>query len=401
MTGSTAKLPRLDDASWLHEPRLQQVMAAILDAGEDVRVAGGAVRNALLGAPINDVDLATTMVPQDVMRVCKAAGFGVHPTGIDHGTVTVVNGSRTFEVTTLRCDVETDGRRAVVSFTRDFAEDAIRRDFTMNALYCSATGKIDDFTNGYADILKRRVRFVGNAETRIKEDYLRILRLFRFHAAYGEGTCDAKGLAAATKLRAGLKKISAERISQEMKKLVVARRAVAALQVMAKAGILKLVFPHTDEFRVVVRLSADPLLRLFVLAKRPKELKERLRLSNAEGDRIAALISAPQVSVSVSEKDCRALIYKIGAATFDDVTWILQARSKAKMDDLRWQRLRDLAETWQVPNLPISGQDLVAAGVKPGPGLGQQLRRIEDHWVAEDFRPDRGELLQMIERDQQ
>ena len=399
MTGSTAKLPGLDDAGWLQEPRLQQVMAAILDAGEDVRVAGGAVRNALLGTAINDVDLATTMRPQEVMRVCKAAGFGVHPTGIDHGTVTVVNGSRTFEVTTLRRDVETDGRRAVVSFTGDFAEDAQRRDFTMNALYCSANGEIFDFSNGYADILKRRVRFVGTAETRIREDYLRILRLFRFHAAYGVGACDAKGLAAATKLRAGLKKISAERISQEMKKLVVAPRAVAVLQVMAKAGILKLVFPHTDEFRVMGRLPADPLLRLFVLAKRPKELKERLRLSNAEGERIAALISAPQVSASLSEKDARSLIYEIGAAAFGDVTWISQARSKAKMDDPRWQALRDLAATWPVPALPVSGQDLVAAGVPPGPGLGQQLRRIEAYWVERDFKPDRTELLQLIKRD--
>ncbi|MEO6609880.1 MAG: CCA tRNA nucleotidyltransferase [Aestuariivirga sp.] len=399
MTGSTPKLPRLDDATWLREPRLQQVMAAILNAGEDVRVAGGAVRNALLGTPINDVDLATTMVPQDVMRVCKAAGFGVHPTGIDHGTVTVVNGSRTFEVTTLRRDVETDGRRAVVSFTRDFAEDAERRDFTMNALYCSARGEIFDFTNGYVDILKRRVKFVGEAETRIKEDYLRILRLFRFHAAYGEGTCDAKGLAAATKLRAGLKKISAERIAQEMKKLVVAPRAVAVLQVMAKVQILKLVFPHTDEFRVVGRLPTDPLLRLFVLAKRPLELKERLRLSNAEADRIEALKVAPAVSPTLSEQRARAQIYKIGIQASDDVTWISQARSKAKMDDPRWQRLRDLAAAWPVPSLPVSGQDLIAAGVKPGPSLGQQLRRIEDYWVAQDFRPGRTELLQMIERD--
>ena len=399
MTGSTAKPPRLDDASWLHEPRLQQVMAAILKAGEDVRVAGGAVRDALLGVPINDVDLATTMLPQDVMRVCKAAGFGVHPTGLEHGTITVVNGARTFEVTTLRRDVETDGRRAVVSFTKDFAEDAQRRDFTMNALYCSEAGEIYDFTKGYADILKGRVRFVGRPETRIKEDYLRILRLFRFHAAYGVGAFDRAGLAAATKLRAGLKKISAERIAQEMKKLVVAKRAIPALQAMAKAQILKLVFPHTDEFRVVGRLPPDPLLRLFVLAKRPQELKERLRLSNAEGDRIAALLAAPVVTAALPQQKARAIIYMIGAAAFSDVTWVSQARSKARMDDPRWQALRELAKTWPVPTLPVSGQDLVSAGIIPGPGLGQQLRVIEDYWIGQDFRPGRSELLGMIERD--
>lgn len=399
MTGFTAKPPRLDDATWLREPRLQQVMAAILNAGEDVRVAGGAVRNALLAVAINDVDLATTMHPEDVMRVAKAAGFGVHPTGLEHGTITVVNHGRAFEVTTLRRDVETDGRRAVVSFTRDFAEDAQRRDFTMNALYCSASGEIYDFTNGYGDILKGRVRFVGDAETRIKEDYLRILRLFRFHAAYGVGACDRAGLHAATKLRAGLRKISAERIAQEMKKLLVAPRAVSALQVMAKAGILKLVFPHTDEFRVVGRLPKDALLRLFVLAKHPRELKERLRLSNAEADRIEALTAAPAVSPALSDQQARALIYTIGKQAFGDVTWLSQARSKAKMDDPRWQRLRDLGETWAIPSLPISGQDLVATGVTPGPSLGQQLRRIETYWVAQDFRPGRPELLQMIKKD--
>ncbi len=397
MTGFSPQPPSLEGASWLAEPRLQQVMAAILDAGEDVRVAGGAVRNALMGVAINDVDLATTMLPDAVMRVAKAAGFGVHPTGLDHGTVTVVNQGRAFEVTTLRRDVETDGRRAVVSFTRDFAEDAERRDFTMNALYCSATGEIFDFTNGYADLLKRRVKFVGKAETRIEEDYLRILRFFRFHAAYGQGACDRAGLAAATRLRSGLKKISAERIAQEMKKLVVAAHAVPTLRVMAKAGILKLVFPHTDEFRVVGRLPADPLLRLCVLAKRPRELKERLRLSNAEAERIEGLHSVTAVTPGLSDQQSRALIYRVGKQAFLDVTWVSQARSKARLDDLRWQKLRDLATTWSLPCLPVSGQDLVAAGVKPGPGLGQQLRLIEDYWVAQDFRPDRSALLQMIE----
>ncbi len=399
MTGFSPQPPSLEGAPWLAEPRLQQVMAAILNAGEDVRVAGGAVRNALMGVPINDVDLATTMLPEDVVRVAKAAGFGVHPTGLDHGTVTVVNHGRTFEVTTLRRDVETDGRRAVVSFTRDFGEDAQRRDFTMNALYCSAAGQIYDFTDGYADLLKRRVKFVGKAETRIEEDYLRILRFFRFHAAYGQGTCDAAGLAATTRLRAGLKKISAERIAQEMKKLVVAAHAVATLRVMANAGILRLVFPHTDEFRVVGRLPADPLLRLCVLAKRPSELKERLRLSNAEAERIEGLLSVPAVSPGLSGQQSRALIYRYGKQAFLDVTWLSQARSKAKLDDLRWQGLKELAATWSLPSLPVSGQDLVAAGVKSGPELGRQLRIIEDYWVDQDFQPDRTELLQMIERD--
>ena len=182
MTRSIRKIPNLAKAKWLNEPRLQAVLAVLNTGGGETRVAGGAVRNALLGPPIADVDLATTLEPRDVIQLAKGAGFGVHPTGIEHGTVTVVNRAAAFEVTTLRRDVETDGRHAVVSFTKDFAEDAGRRDFTMNALYCSARGEIYDFTGGYKDILKRKVKFVGTASARIKEDYLRILRLFRFHA---------------------------------------------------------------------------------------------------------------------------------------------------------------------------------------------------------------------------
>jgi poly(A) polymerase len=170
----------IDD--WLKEPRLQEVMQVIVAAGGEVRVAGGAVRNALLGVPISDVDLATTLLPEEVTRVCKKAGFSVHPTGIDHGTVTVVNRGQPFEVTTLRLDVETDGRRAVVKFTDDWQADAMRRDFTINAMYCDAVGKIFDYTTGYLDIQRKRVRFVGDSAARIKEDYLRILRFFRFHA---------------------------------------------------------------------------------------------------------------------------------------------------------------------------------------------------------------------------
>ena len=371
-------------------------MAALSTKGEEVRVAGGAVRNALLGVVINDVDLATTMMPRDVMRVGKAAGFGVHPTGLEHGTITVVNQGRAFEVTTLRRDIETDGRRAVVSFTRDFAEDAQRRDFTINALYCDADGQIFDYTTGLQDIARKRVRFVGDSAARIREDYLRILRFFRFSAWYGKGPLCPVGLTACKALKDGLKQISAERMRQEILKILVAPRAVAILQAMAKAQILELVFHHNDEFRVLGRLPGDAILRLVALAKNPPELKERLRLSNAEAERIDAMLSMAPVTADLTEQQCHALIYMKGLQAFLDVTLLSQASSNARMNDKIWERLQGLGKGWVIPSLPISGQDLIEAGVKPGPALGKSLKAVEDYWIAQDFKPTRSELLGRI-----
>ena len=369
-------------------------MRVITEAGGEVRVAGGAIRNSLLGEPISDVDLATTMLPEDVMRVCKAAGYGVHPTGLDHGTVTVVNKGQPFEITTLRRDVKTDGRRAVVMFTNDWQADALRRDFTINAMYCDARGKIYDFTTGYLDIQRKRVRFVGDSGARIKEDYLRILRFFRFHARYGKGSPCPVGLAACAKLKSGLKKISAERIHSEMMKLLVAPRALETLKVMAASGILKIILPYTDDWRVIKRLPEDSLLRLFILAKKPNELKDLLRLSNSEALRISNLLAAPDLSQKFSEAEQRALLYQIGVATWMDAVHVAWARSHAK---LQWQALLDLPERWPIPKFPVTGKDLLAAGVPSGPKMGEILQQLEDWWVASDFAPTREELLLRIE----
>jgi poly(A) polymerase len=229
------ELPSLHDQAWLNEPRLQEVLR-VLNASGETRVAGGAVRNALLGVAVADVDVATVLLPEEVMTAAKAAGFGVHPTGLDHGTITITCKKAAFEVTTLRRDIETDGRHAVVSFTTNWAEDAARRDFTINAMYCDAAGKIYDYTKGYADIQKRKVKFVGVPEERIAEDYLRILRFFRFHAWYGKNAPDKEGLQACIKLRSGLKKLSVERVRQELFKLLAAPNAVKTLQLMATNG---------------------------------------------------------------------------------------------------------------------------------------------------------------------
>jgi poly(A) polymerase len=396
MTRSIRKLPSLARATWLNEPRLQAVLA-VLNTGGETRVAGGAVRNALMALPIADVDLATTLVPQDVMQLAKGAGFGVHPTGLAHGTVTVVNRAAAFEVTTLRRDVETDGRRAVVSFTADFAEDAARRDFTMNALYCSRKGEIYDYTNGYADILKNRVKFVGEAPARIREDYLRILRFFRFHAAYGKGAPDKAGLSACKRLRAGLEGISAERKRQELMKLLVAPGAVATLKVMEASGVLRQILPHRPEWRVLSRLPRDPVLRLFALAKTPLELKERLRLANDEAARLEALAAAPALSPALREKEQRALLYQLGPQGFHDAAVMGLAQARAALSDRKWLRLIRLPSRWQAPVLPLSGKDLLGQGHAPGPRLGELLQHAEDYWIAGDFTASRAELLTYLE----
>jgi poly(A) polymerase len=387
------RLPSLARARWLKEPELKHIFAAIAAAGGEARVAGGAVRNALLGQPIADIDLATTLAPEMAMAACAKAGLKVHPTGIDHGTVTVVAGKRAFEVTTLRHDVETFGRHAKVAFTDDWRADALRRDFTVNALYCDERGKIYDFTDGYKDILRKRIRFVGSPRQRIAEDYLRILRFFRFHAQIGKGTMDKAGLAACIRLRQGLDRLSAERIRQELFKLLAAPGAVATLKLMAKSGILEHILPYTEQWRVLRRLPPDPQLRLFALAAEPDGLKERLRLSNREAERIAALAAAAAVSPKLREAERRAMLYGMGAEAWRDAVRLAWARSRVPMTDRGWRRLLDLAERWPMPIFPVTGRDLTGRGMKPGPELGALLRRLEDWWIASDFRPGKDAIL--------
>ena len=387
------ELPSLAGAAWLNEPALQRVMSAIAAAGGEARVAGGAVRNALLGEAVTEVDLAATLSPEQVTAVCTAKGMSVHPTGIAHGTVTVVANHHPYEVTTLRHDVETDGRRAKVAFTDDWQADAMRRDFTMNALYCDARGRIYDFTGGYRHVLSRSVIFVGSPEQRIAEDYLRILRFFRFHARYGEGLPDEAGLAACVRLKQGLDGLSAERIRQEMFKLMAARGAVPTLKLMAEKGILAHLLPYTEEWPVLERLPPDPLLRLSVLAREPAAMKERWRLSNHEGKRLAAISSLTPPSPGLRALEQKIILYQIGPEAWHDLVLIARARSGAALDDPDWQSLLALPERWPVPVLPVTGADLLAAGMNPGPDIGVTLRRLEDWWVASGFTPDKQDLL--------
>ena len=391
-----SKLPSLSRARWLKEPSLQRVFGLVAEAGGEARVAGGAVRNALLGEPIGDIDIATTLQPQEVMTAFKAAGLSVHPTGIEHGTVTVVVDHKPYEITTLRRDVKTDGRRAVVAFTDNWKEDALRRDFTINALYCDAAGVIHDYVDGYADIQRKRIIFVGAPQARIKEDNLRILRFFRFLAAYEKMTADPISLAACVRLKKGLLDLSAERIAREMFKLLVGPKAVPVLKLMAKHKVLKLIVPHTDEFRVIARLPPDPLLRAFVLAKKPESLREAWRLSNNQARRIESLLQGTALTPKLRENEQQKLLYAMGSEAWRDSVHLAWAKSRAPQTDRTWQKMLKLPSRWVPPSFPVTGRDLLDLGFPSGPDLGRELKRLEDYWIGTDFKSTKLELLESI-----
>lgn len=394
---------RLENQPWMLAAR--QVMDA-LEAVQPgcARFVGGCVRNALLNEPVADVDIATQLTPDEVERACRRAGMSVHPTGIEHGTLTVVAAHVAYEVTTLRRDVETDGRRAVVSFTRDWAEDAQRRDFRMNALYADREGNIFDPTGGGVDdISRRRIVFVGEAETRIREDFLRILRFFRFHAWYGSGDPDPAGLDCCGRLRAGLTMISAERIWMETRKLLAAPRPLAALEAMHHAGVLDQLFPDARGLTLISRLlevegtakaTADPLLRFLALFwKDPTAVRHvaaRLKMSNEERDRLcfAAQEETP-LRDDMTPREVRAAVYRAGQQVVVDRAMLEWARGGS----LRWSEVICLARSWVRPVLPVSGRDLLAVGAIAGPEMGSALRRLEAVWIESDFTLGREDLL--------
>jgi poly(A) polymerase len=391
----------LKDAAWLREGALARLLDVLGRDGEEARVVGGAVRNALLGEPIREFDIATTAVPQEVIRRATAAGFRPVPTGIEHGTITVVIGSRPFEVTTLREDVETFGRHASVRFGRDWRADAQRRDFTMNALSAGADGVVFDYVGGLADLNARRVRFIGDANKRIAEDYLRILRFFRFHAAYGHGLPDAAGLAACIAARAGLGQLSRERVRMELLKLLLARHATPALAAMAESGLLVPVlggvpdlagFQNMAKVETAAGVQADPVQRLGALGARIAEdaerLWQRLRLSNVEHERLASMAESWWRISPADEKGARALLYRLGPERFVDRVLLAWARSPATAHDPAWRALAALPGHWTAPVFPLKAADFIKRGVPQGPALGAALHEAEAAWIAADFPAD-------------
>lgn len=396
-----SQFPDLSQVTWLREGPLARLLAVLNRDGEEARVVGGAVRNALLGEPIGEFDIATTAVPAEVIRRAAAAGFKTAPTGIAHGTVTVVVGGQPFEVTTLREDVETFGRHATVRFGRDWKADAERRDFTINALSLSPDGRVHDYVDGLADLRARRVRFIGDPAARIAEDYLRILRFFRFHAAYGHGAPDPAGLRACIAAREGLEQLSRERIRMELMKLLLAPHAVPTLAVMAEIGILETVLggvPYLASFATLAKLehacqvSADPVRRLGALAvfviEDADRLLQRLRLSNAEHGRLVSMGDAWWRVAPGSDSQARALLYRLGPERFVDRVLIAWSRSPASIADGSWRALATLPSRWVIPRFPLKAQDFIKRGVPKGPELGAALRTAEDAWVAADFPSD-------------
>jgi len=388
----------LAGAAWLRDGAVARLLAVLDRDGEEARVVGGAVRNELLHLPVGEIDVATTAPPQEVIRRVTAAGWKAVPTGIEHGTVTVVIDSQPFEVTTLREDVETFGRKARVKFGRDWVADAQRRDFTINALSASATGEVFDYVGGRDDIAARRVRFIGDPGERIAEDYLRILRFFRFHAHFASGAPDSAGLAACIRARAGLELLSRERVRMELIKLVVAPRAAATLWVMADTGILVTVlggvpyiasFEKLAEREATLALEPDPVRRLGALGVAVREdaerLAERLRLSNAEADRLLVLDGWRRVAPSAGEQAAHALLYQLGPQSFVDRVLLAWSRAPADASDAEWRALATLPQRWTAPTFPLKAAHFTRRGVAKGPALGAALRAAEAAWIAANF----------------
>jgi poly(A) polymerase len=389
--GARAALDKL-----LGDREVAEVLDALNGGGEETRIVGGAVRNALMGLPITEVDLASTALPNEVTRRAGLAGFKAVPTGIEHGTVTVVLRGRPFEVTTLREDIETDGRRAVVRFGHSFAADALRRDFTMNALSLDRSGKLHDMVGGLADLAARRLRFIGDATLRIKEDYLRILRFFRFHASYATGPLDAEGFAAAISLREGLRLLSAERVRNELLKLIKAPGAAATAQEMLAGGFWPLILggvPHVSRFRAAMEAQASfpemagAMARLAALAVLTSEdaarLRQRLRLSNAEAGLLGASASVLERLHGALSRDTDAEgRWEIAGLVLDHgvesvrIALAIEAARPGRADAAELSRFASA-----IPPFPLSGADLLKRGIAAGPQVGRLLAQAREDWI--------------------
>src|ERR1700719_3526802 len=385
----------LDDAPWLRSGPPARVLELLNGNGEEARVVGGAVRNALLKIPTGDIDIATTALPAEVIRRAKAAGIKSVPTGIEHGTVTLVVDAQPFEVSTLREDTETFGRKAKVAFGRDWVRDAERRDFTINGLSVDADGVVHDHVGGLEDIAARRVRFIGDPNSRIAEDYLRILRFFRIHAAYGQGEPDRAGYLACIDARAGLATLSAERVRMEMLKLMIAEGAAGALVAMADGGLLLSIFggvAYTGPFAAMVAaeralgLKPDPVRRLGALAvavtEDARRIATRLRLSNAETKALDSMGHRWWRLAGMDEATARRRLYRLGADRYLDRLMLAWARAGADRNSDHLRELATLPARWSAPKFPLKAADFMARGIAEGPALGHVLALAEDAWLA-------------------
>jgi tRNA nucleotidyltransferase/poly(A) polymerase len=387
----------LSDLPWLASKPAMRVLDLLNADGEEARVVGGAVRNALMGLPVGDIDIATTALPEEVVRRAQAAHIKAVPTGIAHGTVTLVLHDEAFEVTTLREDIETFGRKAKVAFGRDWARDAQRRDFTINGLSWARDGAVHDHVGGLDDIAARRVRFIGDPDRRIAEDYLRILRFFRIQAAYGAGAPDRAAFDACIRGRAGLASLSAERVRAELLKLLIADGAVAALDAMSDCGLLVAltggvpylqVFANMAQVEHDLGLAPDAMRRLAALSVATTEdaarLTSRLRLSNAESRALQSMADGWWWLRGLDDGGAKRILYRLGPVRYRDRLLLTFARGDG-CDAARRRELATLSDRWDAPVFPLKATDFIARGIAEGPALGHVLALAEDAWIAAEF----------------
>lgn len=408
-----SEVTRLPRTGWMTEPATARVVAALLVAGGTPRFVGGCVRDTLLGRPITDIDIATPLPPTAVVAALETADIRAIPTGLDHGTVTALvtagDGSRTaaqrVEITTLRVDVETDGRHAVVAFTDDWRADAARRDFTMNALSADPDGTLHDYFGGVADALAGRVRFVGDPSHRLQEDVLRLLRFFRFSAHYGRGVPDEAVLLACRSHAPGLGRLSGPRIRLELFKLLSAPDPSPVWRLMIDTAVAPVLLGWSgsiDRLAAMARSepNPDPLRRLAALldgwVEHAKALAERLRLSNEEKTRLTTLVdNSDLVTPEFTAHDVHRLAYTFGSSRAVDLILLAWA---AAPEERRFELLLSEAAGWCPPCFPLKGRDALAAGVPAGRQLGTLLSRVENWWIESGFSADRNECLEQLIR---
>ena len=393
---------RIAPQPWMTEAPTRRVLDALAAGGVVARFVGGSVRDTLLGRPVSDIDLATPAAPEAVTALLQKARIKVVPTGIEHGTVTAVAKPRHFEITTLRRDVEPQGRRAVVAFVDDWRVDAERRDFTMNALFLDRDGTIHDYVGGLADVETRRVRFVGDPATRIREDVLRLLRFYRFHAQLGHPPADEAARAACRALASLLPTLSAERVAAELLKLLAARDPLPALSLMTEDGVLPVVLPEAARCdrlagMIAIEPETDAVRRLAALvavdAGGALALARRLRLSNEQRDRLLAL-AAPEWPLDLAS-DARAqrrALYHLGSRRYRDLVLLRAAETGASAKRRARTLLTRAAEIGDLA-FPLRGRDVTALRIKPGPRIGELLAGVAAWWEAGDFRADRKACL--------
>ena len=396
---------------WMQERPTRALLDALAKADIAARFVGGCVRDALLGLPIADIDLATPARPELVAAALAAAGIKTVPTGIAHGTLTAVVPPRHFEITTLRRDVETDGRHARVAFDADWAADAARRDFTINAIYLDRDGTVHDPVGGQADLKARHVRFVGEPATRIAEDVLRVLRYYRFAARFG-GIAGTQGgdAAARAACRAAvplLSQLSAERVAQELLRLLAAADPAPVLRMMAADGVLAAVLPEATRLDRLARLigleppwtpAPEPLRRLAALVALDRAaaiaMAERLRLAKKARDRLAGMMPPWRLDPAGDRRAQRHALYRLGAERYRDLALLVAA--EGAIDEARLGEWLALAAAWKPPRFPLAGHDVTALGIPPGPRVGRLLGAVRGWWEAGDFTADRAACLQRL-----